>query len=221
MIKIVDSIDIVYKGAQPQGTSIYNRNWQPLHLRQGDMDGACAVYSLMMYLIALKILTYNQVTNLDTSFKGQTSKGRLFKEFFIKDGLCRSGFYFSTIEEKLKKSFAKIVIPKAVQYESGRDHQQVVIRTIKESLEEDAPIMIAVVFKGGAHAILAVGYEERNGAISKFFCLDPGCEISNYSYWNTVIRINDNPSCKYSHVFISDGKNMDVYIDETLKITKK
>lgn len=96
MIKIISNIDIVYKDSRPQGVGVFNRTWQPLHLRQGDMDGACAVYSLMMNLLVLKILTRNQICGLSNPFKGNTSKGRLFKEFLYDEGLCRDGFFFSS-----------------------------------------------------------------------------------------------------------------------------
>lgn len=102
MIKIIRGLDIT-----ALGVCVYNRKWQSVHLQQGDMDGACAVYSMMMNLIVLKVFTRNQVTNLNTSFKGNTAKGRLFKEFFVKEGLCRDGFYFSEIKEKLSHSLTK------------------------------------------------------------------------------------------------------------------
>ena len=90
MIKIIKDLDIT-----ASGVSVFNRKWQPVHLQQGEMDGACAVYSMMMNLLILKVLTRNQVVNLKTTFKGNTAKGRLFKEFFVTEGLCRDGFYFS------------------------------------------------------------------------------------------------------------------------------
>ncbi len=102
MIKIIKDLDIT-----GFGVSVFNRKWQPVHLQQGEMDGACAVYSMMMNLLILKVLTRNQVVNLNTTFKGNTAKGRLFKEFFVTEGLCRDGFYFSEIKEKLSHSFAK------------------------------------------------------------------------------------------------------------------
>ena len=92
MIKILRDLDL-----KADGVSIYNRKWQHVHLRQGDMDGACAVYSVMMNLLILKVLTRNQVTDLRTTFKGTTSKGRLYKEFFKVEGLCRDGFFFADI----------------------------------------------------------------------------------------------------------------------------
>lgn len=45
MIKIIKDLDIT-----ASGVSVFNRKWQPVHLQQGEMDGACAVYSMMMNL---------------------------------------------------------------------------------------------------------------------------------------------------------------------------
>lgn len=64
MIKIIKDLDIT-----ASGVSVFNRKWQPVHLQQGEMDGACAVYSMMMNLLILKVLTRNQVVNLKTTFK--------------------------------------------------------------------------------------------------------------------------------------------------------
>lgn len=222
MIKLVDDLDLMWKNSQPLGCCIYNRTWQKIALKQGDMDGACAVYSLMMYLIFLRILTYTQVTNLNTKFKGQTSKGRLFKEFFEKEGLCRNGFYFSNIVDKLQHSFSKMVFAASDTYNSSTSDQSKAIKTVKEAIDENTPIMIAEVFKGGgAHAILVIGYEIRNDKVSKLFCLDPGCQIADCAYWNTVIRLNDVAGSIYSHTSISDKHISSIYIDETLKITKR
>ena len=55
MIKIIESLELTSEGVRLG-------NKQKVHLRQGDLDGACAVYSLMMYLIILRIFTYKQVT---------------------------------------------------------------------------------------------------------------------------------------------------------------
>ena len=57
MIKIIDTLELTPDGVRLGGTS-------KVHLRQGELDGACAVYSLMMYLIILRIFTYKQVTEV-------------------------------------------------------------------------------------------------------------------------------------------------------------
>ena len=126
MIKIIRGLDIT-----TLGVCVYNRKWQSVHLQQGDMDGACAVYSMMMNLIVLKVFTRNQVTNLNTSFKGNTAKGRLFKEFFVKEGLCRDGFYFSEIKEKLSHSFAKEVMSSVRQYMISQSAQASYVEELK------------------------------------------------------------------------------------------
>lgn len=220
MIKLLDNLDIVWKDGKPLGCCIHHKTWQKLALRQGDMDGACAVYSLMMYLILIKVLTYNEVTNLNTRFRGQTSKGRLFKEFFEKEGLCREGFYFSTIADKLRKSFAKEVSAVSRNFSNSNCDQQQVKQCIKEAIDDNCSIMIAEVFKGGAHAILVVGYESYNDELTKIFCLDSGYPIADYSYWNTVIRLNDTNGKVYCHTSISDKQINPIYIGETLIITK-
>ena len=111
----------------------------------------------------------------------------------------------------------------AEQYDATAKGQQKMLSAIRQSLDCDEPIMIAEVFKqGGAHAILAIGYEERNNEITKLFCLDPGSAIPCNAYWNMVIIINQNPNSKYSHISIdSDNRSSDVYVDETLIIKRK
>lgn len=96
MIKIIQSLDLGhdYKCWQNWGVSIYNKKWQHVHLHQGDMDGACAVYSMMMYLISLKVLTRKQVIDLNTKFDGRVSKGRLYKEFFHRKRIVPRWFLF-------------------------------------------------------------------------------------------------------------------------------
>ncbi|MCA4572235.1 C39 family peptidase [Bacteroides xylanisolvens] len=215
MIKIVRDIDIT-----ALGVSVYNRKWQPIHLQQGEMDGACAVYSMMMNLLVLKVLTRSQVVNLNTTFKGNTAKGRLFKEFFVTEGLCRDGFYFSEIKEKLSRSFAKEVVSSAQQYTASLSDQALFVEELKDAIDDNLPLVTAISFRGGAHAILAIGYEERNGGVAKIYCLDPGYLISQTSLWNSVIILNKGKG-KYNHQYITDKDDDNVFISETLKIKKK
>ena len=215
MIKIIRGLDIT-----ALGVCVYNRKWQPVHLQQGDMDGACAVYSMMMNLIALKVFTRNQVTNLNTSFKGNTSKGRLFKEFFVTQGLCRGGFYFSEIKEKLSHSFAKEVMSSVRQYATSVSDQASYVEELKKAIDDNLPLVTAIAFRGGAHAILAIGYEGQEGVIRKVFCLDPGYTISQTSLWNSVITLNERKGM-YCHQYITDKDNKNVFVSETLKIERK
>ena len=49
-----------------------------VHLRQGEMDGACGPYCVVMTLIALGVMSRDQARSLD-SFDGRTRLGR-FRE---------------------------------------------------------------------------------------------------------------------------------------------
>ena len=216
MIKIVKGLDIT-----KDGIAVFNRKWQSIHLRQGEMDGACAVYSLMMNLMILKVLTRTQITNLNTTFKGNTAKGRLYKEFFITEGLCRDGFYFTEIRDKLSHSFAKIVKSHTEKYSNAQAEQGKYVENVKCCINQELPLMTAISFRGGTHAILAIGYEEIDGNLTKIFCLDPDFAINNSSYWNAVIRINDSTNKVFGHSYITDKWCTDVCISESLKIVRK
>lgn len=216
MIKIIKDLDIT-----ALGVSVFNRKWQPVHLQQGEMDGACAVYSMMMDLLILKVLTRNQVVNLNTTFKGNTAKGRLFKEFFfVTEGLCRDGFYFSEIKEKLSHSFAKEVASSALQYTASLSDQASFVEELRTAIDSDTPLITALSFRGGAHAVLAIGYEEQEGVAKKIFCLDPSYAISPTSLWNGVIILNEGKG-KYSHQYITDKDDDYINICESLEIKKK
>lgn len=215
MIKIIKDLDIT-----TFGVSVFNRKWQPVHLQQGDMDGACAVYSMMMNLLILKVLTRNQVVSLNTTFKGNTAKGRLFKEFFVTEGLCRDGFYFSEIKEKLSHSFAIEVTSSALQYTASLSDQTSFVEELKTAIDSDTPLITALSFKGGAHAVFAIGYEEQKDVVKKIFCLDPGYAISPTSFWNGVIILNEGKG-KYCHQYITDKDDYNVFVDESLKIKQK
>ena len=184
------------------------------------MDGACAVYSMMMNLLVLKVFTRSQVVNLNTTFKGNTAKGRLFKEFFVTEGLCRDGFYFSEIKEKLSHSFKKEVTASAQQYTASLSDQASFVKELKAAIDDNLPLVTAISFRSGAHAILAVGYEEQEWGVEKIFCLDPGYTINHTSFWNSVIMLNKGKG-KYSHLYITDKDDDNVFISETLKIKRK
>ncbi len=215
MIKIIKDLDIT-----ASGVSVFNRKWQPVHLQQGEMDGACAVYSMMMNLLILKVLTRNQVVNLKTTFKGNTAKGRLFKEFFVTEGLCRDGFYFSEIKEKLSHSFAKEVTSSPLQYTASLSDQTSFVEELRTAIDSDTPLITVLSFKGGAHAVLAIGYEEQKDGVKKIFCLDPSYAISPTSFWNGVIILNEGKG-KYSHQYITDKDEKYINVSESLNIKKK
>jgi len=157
---------------------------------------------------------------LQTTFKGNTAKGRLFKEFFVTEGLCRDGFYFSEIKEKLSHSFAKEVTSSPLQYTASLSDQTSFVEELRTAIDSDTPLITALSFKGGAHAVLAIGYEEQKDGVKKIFCLDPSYAISPTSFWNGVIILNEGKG-KYSHQYITDKDEKYINVSESLNIKKK
>ena len=80
-IKIIDKVILTKEGLMVKGTK------QGAHLRQGELDGACAVYSMMMCLVIEKIIKRNIITNVPESLRRNTSDGRLINHFLEKQGM--------------------------------------------------------------------------------------------------------------------------------------
>lgn len=210
MIKIIETLDLTVNGLR------LGKN-QKVHLRQGELDGACSVYSLMMYLIIIRVFTYKQV--IDGDFDKRKSKGRIFREFFeSQDGLIRKGLDFAKdIQDGLR--FAAKSLVKCVHIESREE----TLKTLVECVNNNTPLMIGIDYnKYSGHALLAIGYEMINDKVTKIYCLDPGCSIDTSSYWNAIIRIDDYVNAKYRDSYItSDGNVKNVLVCDALKIEKR
>ena len=51
----------------------------------------------MLYPLPVVMVTVaDEAGNVKTTFKGNTAKGRLFKEFFVTEGLCRDVLVFGS-----------------------------------------------------------------------------------------------------------------------------
>lgn len=211
MIKVIETLYFTSDGVRLGNT-------QKVHLRQGELDGACAIYSLMMYLIILRIFTYKQVID-GNNINRSTSKGRIIRNFLEKqNGLIRKGLYFADdIKEGLQYAAKKIV---RCDYIPSR---QETIKTLKECIDNDKPLMIGIDYnKVDGHALLAIGYETRNNKITKILCLDPGCDIDSTSMWNAIITLDEYGNTKYRDSYLrSDGIINKVTLADAIKIEKK
>lgn len=66
--------------------------------------------------------------------------------------------------------------------------------------------MVAISYKGGgAHAVVAVGYETDSDGVYNIFCLDPDDACNPTSYWNMVIAINQYKG-RYKHQCLTSNE---------------
>ena len=211
MIYIINKIQLSDKGLMVKGTK------QEVHLQQGTMDGACAVYSMMMCLIIARAIHRNEVVNLnDEKIKGNSSKGRLIRNFLYKNGLVRKGYELNYLEDELLHSFQKVV---HTDYYSIEKDENDFIPNIIKALNNNNPVELGFNYshKGG-HAVVAIGYEENSNGIL-LYIIDPGYPMPFSQYWNNVIQIDTNSTRKYNALnFVEKEK---IQIDEAIVIMKK
>ena len=214
-IKVIDSIRISPKGVLVKDA---NGKYVILYRRQGHMDGACAVYSLSMALLCIGAITEE---DLDIFYKPdrRTPKGKFLSHFLDEQGMVRSGYSYSTLAKEInKQSFGIIATRK-----NPRDKKKL-IETIADILDEDKPVIISTEFTNGAHAMLAVGYEfcDKNGAIMKILCLDPGEEEPSFSSWNCIIDVSHiHSKSEFPFDNITKSQSYKVALGEFLIIENK
>lgn len=157
--------------------------WINLHYRQGDIDGACAVYS-----VAFCMMYEEMIDGIDAS--GRTSGDRLLRELLNNYGLVRHGFKFKdlkTIIDKYKK--------KSWVVENYIGSPKYCVQGICNEIDNDLTPIIGIDYPGCifGHALLAVGYEynEDSDKVSKIFCLDPGAPTPRTAIWNSYIDVKD------------------------------
>lgn len=155
MIHIIDKVSLTSNGLVATGTK------DLIHLHQGDMDGACAVYSLMMCLIINRSIKRLDVTDLDKKHDGRSSKGRLVDAFLNNaKGLVREGYELEVLNTELLHAFKKCV--STAWYSTENAKKQELYAIIKSSLDEHSPIELGFSWKRkGGHAITVIGYEEQ------------------------------------------------------------
>lgn len=73
--------------------------------KQGDLDGSCSIYSLMMMLIFHKYLDWEDLID-DERAKDNEFVGRIQHEFLYGlNGICSGGYKLQEISERVNKCF--------------------------------------------------------------------------------------------------------------------
>ena len=185
---------------------------QKLHLQQGDMDGACAIYSLMMDLIAIKCIKRSLADNIWMKVRGNTREGKLIHHIVNNQGLYRNGVDMNDLANEASKIYHRLL---NIEYVNSD-----IVPTIADQIDNGHPCIVSFSYnKKSGHAMTAVGYEKCNKKITKIFCLDPARLAPKSSYWNAIIVLNHFKANQYTDLYIPD--NSKVTIDEIITITPK
>ena len=161
---------------------------------QGDLDGSCTIYSLMMMLIFHQKLDWEDLTERERA-KDNEFVDRIQREFLHSfNGLCKGGHMISDLSDKLNRCFgAKLseaftIFPQEINSVRRRElHQR-----IRTQLDARKPVLIAFQRKeeGGGHALVAIGYRRDSWDRLRLFCLDPARRLPYMSVWNNVVDLD-------------------------------
>ena len=160
-----------------------------VHLRQGQLDGACGPYCVVSALITLGLMDRDDVVNNMHTWKGSERKGR------FRDGLYNFGVYTSegTDGDDLLwlTDYYKRAGLKAEHVEGKKNH---VFDCVAGAVASGELPIVGVEWQGGGgHWMLVVGYQgEEVGEdiqLTHLLCLDPGQEAPKASLWNAVLEV--------------------------------
>lgn len=160
--------------------------------RQGDLDGFCSIYSLMMMLIFHQKLDWEDLIDRERA-KENAFVDCIQRQFLYGlNGLCWGGYVMDELSNKLNVCFGKKLseVFTTVPGEHNSVSRRKLHLKIKAQLDARKPVMLA--FWGTTergHCVVAIGYK-KEGNMLHLFCLDPGRPLSFAQVWNNVIDLD-------------------------------
>ena len=143
-------------------------------LRQGNLEGRCAVYSLMMLLILHGIL------NREDLLRKVSAKA---PEYIKK---LKRQFNYSTTRGYSLREFDVYVIRNRDKDNLKKIHDMIMAQI-------DIGYSVQLAFwnpkRKYGHSVVAIGYT-LFGTTLRLFCLDSACPLPYASIWNNVIDVN-------------------------------
>ena len=197
-IQIIDSIRLNRIGLQ---TKDANGKWVNIHKQQGDLDGACSIYSLILYKFPDR----------------RTPKGKFLYHFFYEQGFVQNGYNYTALAREINEQPFEIrAIHKRPRTNDDR------IELIEQFVDQNIPVIISTEFNGGAHALLAIGIErDEEDVITKIFCLDPGAPSPKVSSWNCFIDVSKEGKSQHPFYYVTEINIYKVTLDDMLIIEHK
>lgn len=194
-----------------------NKHLVPLHRRQGDLDGACAVYSTIMCMLLIGYLSEEDLLLYNSPDK-RTAKGKILHELMENNGLVRNGFSYIKLKKELDdKCGSDIVVNRR-----NPKNQDDVVSNIADLIDNDITPIISIEWNDGAHALLAVGYEtDDNEIITNILCLDQDAESPKVCAWNCYIDVSkESGDLPYKYVSTSN-KGYKVKLGDYITLQRK
>ena len=214
--KLIESLELTREGAMADNDLV--------HLMQGDADGACGPYSLLMCLIINGVISRDDAIFLHEA-DGRTLLGRFRDNLLAFGSLVKDGTTSSELDW-LSEGFKKDIYVEVLWDKSTKQRAD----QIADALNKNNPVIVRADWNGGgAHWMVAVGYEiDSNHIVRKILTLDPASPRSNQCPWNGVIELFDangrtvNSGNKPSTYWaFNDHEPVDMLLSEAVVIGRK
>jgi len=194
---------------------------QPVFLHQGELDGACGLYSVVMSLLICGVVDLEALVG--HAYDGRQRLGKFMGQVRTRfQGLVIEGTYLSDLRDLIAETFASKL---EWEYYPAQGHQ--IRRFVAEQLMDNHPVIVGLRYSTGGHAVVAVGYEgceqgEGCTLVRRFLLLDPSRSHRLDSPWNASIRtVADRGRWPYRFDGGPDGGQTGVTFDTALALWPK
>ena len=185
---VIDPIDATHEG--PSVPILHSDDEsQLLHLRQGDIDGACGPYCLFMALMICGVAKREEITGSPVGIHGNSRLAKAFKLMEEYSALFRHGTQLEDLEGFISKTYKS-----KLKAEKCLDRGVALRPFIEKHIKQDHPVILGLDWGGvDGHWVLVVGLEYLIGADGKeilwrYLVLDPMEPPSKVCAWNSVIE---------------------------------
>jgi hypothetical protein len=213
---VIDPIDATHEGPQvPVMDS--DEEFQLLHLRQGDIDGACGPYCLFMALMICGAARREEITGSPNNIHGNTRLAKAFKLMEEYSALFKHGTQMEDLEHFVNKTYKK-----KVKTELCLDRGVSLRPFIEKHIKLNHPVILGLDWGGNdGHWVLVIGLEylvDDSGqeTLWRFLVLDPMEPASKVCAWNSVIEATGSGG-KYPFVWWKDY-DVKVQFDEGMAL---
>ena len=161
--------------------------------KQGDLDGSCSIYSLMMMLIFHQKLDWEDLIDGNRAKKYEFVD-RIQHEFLYEiNGICSGGYSLPEISETANQCFGSKIC-EAYTTEPGTPNsinRRILQERIKMYLDNRQPVMLGYSKPSEiGHSLVAISYRRESKNLIRLCCLDPSHGVPFMHIWNTVIDLD-------------------------------
>lgn len=160
---------------------------------QGDLDGSCSVYSLLMMLIFHQKLDWEDLTDSEPAKKNKFVDSIQHEFLYTFKGICVGGHIMKDLSDKLNSSLGQKQSEVFTTREDASDRisRRRLHEKIRAQLDSRKPVLLGFRRTSGTgHSVVAIGYRRETWDKLRLFCLDPGRLLPFMQVWNNIIDID-------------------------------